>query len=393
MRIRMAAVMLVGLAALGVAAWSVLRASGDLASGPRVTVAAGDGVALSAGAVTRIADALRPAMGRWREAGAFDGLGVIVQVTSADDEVRVAARAGGGPGDDGAGEDELYGHPGPGLASLVPGLVESLLVDLAHRQARGPGLRPDVPPAPATVGLAWVRVPGGAFRVGGDGTSWGPAERREVRSFEMSRAVVTVRQYRACVDAGACPEPHAADGTCHVPSGTDWGPGVLPVGFQEPDQPVVCVTMAQARRFARWVGARLPDELEWEYAARDGGEEKRFPWGADLPTCARAVIAEGGWGCGRGTPWPVCSKPDGNTRSGLCDMIGNVWQWVEDPAPGREDVGRRYVQHDRPVPPWHVVGRGGAFNRAGGSMDVETRDLDLGTRAANIGFRVVRDVP
>lgn len=27
---------------------------------------------------------------------------------------------------------------------------------------------------------------------------------------------------------------------------------------------------------------------------------------------------------------PVCSKPAGNTKQGLCDMAGNAWEWVED---------------------------------------------------------------
>ena len=41
-------------------------------------------------------------------------------------------------------------------------------------------------------------------------------------------------------------------------------------------------------------------------------------------------MRDGGKGCGQGRTWPVCSKPRGNTAQGLCDLAGNVGEWVED---------------------------------------------------------------
>ncbi len=181
-------------------------------------------------------------------------------------------------------------------------------------------------------GISWLPIPGGSFEMGSnDGDKdEKPVHTVRVSAFEMSRTEVTFGQYQACVDAGACTAPHVSDGTCAVKQGGIWGRGKLPKSFQGADQPVVCVEWEQAGAFARWLGVRLPTEAEWEYAARGGGQDVDYPWGNQSAGCNYAVLDDGGEGCGRDSTWPVCSKPEGNTDQGLCDMAGNVWEWVED---------------------------------------------------------------
>ena len=179
--------------------------------------------------------------------------------------------------------------------------------------------------------IAWVRIPGGSFIMGTDDSNYRfanakPVHRVAVRPFEMSRTLVTNRQYAACVAAKVCTPVETSGPECGI-----WDPTLhksvsFPSRFRGPGQPVVCVNWFQAQAFSKWVGGRLPSEAEWEYAARSAGKPYRYPWGNSKAICGKAVTGI----CGLSAPAPVCSKPAGNTEQGLCDMAGNVWEWVDD---------------------------------------------------------------
>ena len=239
----------------------------------------------------------------------------------------------------------------------------------------------------------WCLIPGGSFNMGsndGDDDER-PVHSVTVRTFEMSKTAVTFRQYRACVSAGGCTPAHVDDGTCWIWNGSKWEQGRLPSSFQGDEQPVVCVDWDQAQAYARWAGGRLPTEAEWEYAARSGGRDWKYPWGNENATCERAVMDDGGNGCGRNSTWPVCSKPRGNTTQGLCDMAGNVWEWVQDwyhdSYNGAPTDGSAW---ERPTGSYRVS-RGGSWVSSARFVRAANRnDFLPGDRNCNVGFRLAR---
>lgn len=169
-----------------------------------------------------------------------------------------------------------------------------------------------------------------------------PGHRVEVAAFAIDRYPTTARRYGQFVAAGGYEQPEWWSEPGWVwrgETGHEAPQGWLPDGEGgwvvrrfghvvplDPAEPVQHACFWEAEAFARWSGARLPTEAEWEKAARwdpATGRSRAYPWGDEPPTPRRANLDHRAWG-----PAPVGSYPAGVSALGVEQMVGDVYEWT-----------------------------------------------------------------
>lgn len=191
----------------------------------------------------------------------------------------------------------------------------------------------------------------------------GPVRPISVRSFYMDRYAVSNSQYKEFVEATnyqTDAEKYNWSFVFHLlllendrkyiiqtASTSPWWYAVQGANWAHPegpsstiadrlDHPVVHISWNDASAYCEWAGKRLPTEAEWEFAARGGLVQQRFPWGNELEPNGKHVC----------NVWQG-DFPDLNTASdgyigtapvhaysangyGLFNMSGNVWEWCSN---------------------------------------------------------------
>jgi len=219
-----------------------------------------------------------------------------------------------------------------------------------------------------------IYVPGGTFRMGSDKhyPEEAPAHRVTVHGFWIDPTPVTNREFRRFVNEtgyvtfaeiapdpkdypGALPHMLKAASLVFTPPNTpvdlrDWSqwwtfkPGAnwrRPYGPRSSasglnDHPVVHIAYRDAEAYAKWAGKELPNEAEWEFAARGGLDGAEFAWGDEFTPGGKHMANT--WQ-GNFPHENLCTDSFGRTSPvmafppnayGVYDMIGNVWEWTTD---------------------------------------------------------------
>jgi eukaryotic-like serine/threonine-protein kinase len=223
-------------------------------------------------------------------------------------------------------------------------------------------LRPKAPVLARTMNTStgeMVLVPAGAFLYGEKKVA------ASLPAFYIDRTEVTNAEYAAfCKATGyKLPEKFPAD---------------------KPDLPVVNVTVVDAHAYASWAGKRLPTAKEWEKAAR-GTDGRLYPWG-DAPDASKANLNSSG-------PRPATEMPEGASPYGALQMVGNVWEFLEQLSPPPSENALAYFRQKLQPPPganepWYLI-RGESFNEKelqpgviwdSGIVPGRWKDLNLGFR-------------
>ncbi len=210
---------------------------------------------------------------------------------------------------------------------------ELVLTDIKHIFSENPldpvySKRPDSNSDVTTGNLKWIKFEEGIYNIGNNGSSFGydnefPEHKSLVQGFYLASRLVTNGEYLEFINDGGYQKTELwlSDGWSTVSSNGwraplywddtqgEWWQFTLN-GFKKvnPDEPVSHISFYEAEAFARWSGARLPSEFEWEVASKG------------LPIDGNFVE--------KGHFNPVAT--DSNEKN-LQQMYGDVWEWTRSP--------------------------------------------------------------
>ncbi|HRH43225.1 MAG TPA: bifunctional serine/threonine-protein kinase/formylglycine-generating enzyme family protein [Pyrinomonadaceae bacterium] len=218
-----------------------------------------------------------------------------------------------------------------------------------------------------------VSIPGGKFKMGNNqGTDREQPEHEvEVKPFKMSKFEISNAEYAQFVaDANYKAPEHFVDGKPRA---------------GEENLPVSRVSLDDAKAYAEWrskkenIQYRIPTEIEWEYAARNGNANNLYPWG-DKWEENRAIL-------NATSLKPVGSAKSGADEWGVQDLIGNISEWTDTEFQAYENGEFKAPTDAKGT----FVTRGGSYAISSGSKITSATRYYAPPSAkdARLGFRLV----
>jgi ergothioneine biosynthesis protein EgtB len=258
---------------------------------------------------------------------------------------------------------------------------ELLLTDLKHvfsvnplRPVYAPGVEEESGrPGTSQGAFRWVEVPSGVQQIGWPGPGFaydneGPPHRRFIEPARLANRLVTNAEFLEFIedDGYRRPELWMSEGWALLDSQTWTAPfyweeregewwiftlsGMRPL---DPDEPVCHVNWYEADAFARWAGARLPREEEWEVAARGRPIEGN--------------LAEGR----RFHPRRISAGDSPSGTGEFAQLFGDVWEWTQShysPYPGYRPEAGAVGEYNGKFMVNQFVLRGGSCATAGSHL-------------------------
>lgn len=223
-------------------------------------------------------------------------------------------------------------------------------------------------------GAPSLLVAAGTFIMGDDEES--PRRELYLDAFYIDRYEVTTARYAKFLEA---------TGSVGAPEG--WEELKAERGK---DLPVVGVDWNDAVAYCKWVGRRLPTDAEWEKAAR-GSDERRYPWGNESPTVARANYENSSPEAYDGGLMNVGAHPSGRSPFGIDDMAGNANEWVADWFTDSFRSGDVRNPKGPESGNGRVIRGGGRFEPAERILSTKRYHGEPQLRNEDLGFRCARD--
>nr|WP_312304342.1 ergothioneine biosynthesis protein EgtB [Pulveribacter sp.] len=279
---------------------------------------------------------------------------------------------------------------------------ELLLTDIKHLlwcNPTWPAYQAAGAPAPQTAAplVRWRRFDGGLVHIGHEGAGFAfdnesPRHPVWLQPYELATRPVSNAEYLAFVVAGGYDEPahwlaegwdwRCSQGIGHPlywrQDGHGWCEFTL-FGRQPlaPEQPVVHLSYYEADAYARWAGARLPTEAEWEAAA------------------AATEPAQAGHFADSGVLHPLPAPADA-PEGQPAQLFGDVWEWTQSsyaPYPGFAPAAGAVGEYNGKFMVNQYVLRGGSCATPAGHVRASYRNFfPAGARWQFSGLRLARDV-